>query len=118
MGTEYLKKEYRHRWSWDNPTAAYCYVVSEMVYWYKAPKGTTPYKLIIPNDPALHRFLIYPTNDIIDLTAEQFDNYEDVCYVKAKKSMFLQTGCTGPSKRAKVLAEYMGYNVNAWNDHR
>lgn len=110
MGKTYLKPEFRSAWSYDNPTYCYCYVICEMVYFYKAPTGTIPFKLKVPKDPGLHRFLQWPDKTIIDLSAEQFDNYEDVVYNNAKKCMFLQSGCVGPSKRAQILAVTMGYS--------
>ena len=46
MGTKQLKtKQMRDAWSEDNPTKNYCYVVSEMVFYYLAPPGSKPYKL-------------------------------------------------------------------------
>ena len=115
MGRKHLKtKEMRDAWSEDNPTYCYCYVVSEMAYWYVAPKGTIPMAMKVPGDPGTHRFLVYPDGFIVDLTAEQFPNYEDVIYENGKRSMFMQTGCVGPSKRAKMLATLMGYEEDDW----
>lgn len=118
MGTKHIKgpKEIKDQWSPENPTFFYCYVVSEMLYWYVAPKGTIPMAVKVPGDPGLHRFLQWPGEDsngkflqIIDLTCDQFSDINKVDYSKAKKCMFLQTGCKGPSKRARILAELMGY---------
>jgi hypothetical protein len=112
MGPKHLKtKEMKDNWTKDNPTYCYCYcyVVSEMLYWYVTPIGTKSYSLKVPNDPGLHRFLKLIDDSIIDLTAEQFFNYEDVIYSNAKVTPFMQTGCKGPSKRSRILADLMGY---------
>ena len=107
MGTKQLKtKQMRDAWSEDNPTKNYCYVVSEMVFYYLAPPGSKPYKLPnIPGDDGLHRFLKWPDGTIVDLTVDQFPNYEDVNYENGKVCYFMQTGVKGPSKRARLLAE-------------
>ena len=107
MGTKQLKtKQMRDAWSEDNPTKNYCYVVSEMVFYYLAPPGSKPYKLAgIPGDDGLHRFLKWPDGTIIDLTVDQFSNYEDVNYENGKVCYFMQTGVKGPSRRARLLAE-------------
>jgi len=107
MGTKQLKtKQMRDAWSEDNPSKNYCYVVSEMVFYYLAPKGSKPYKLPnIPGDDGLHRFLKWPDGTIVDLTVDQFPNYEDVNYENGKVCYFMQTGVKGPSKRARLLAE-------------
>ena len=112
MGKKNLRsKEMKDNWSEDNPTYCYCYVVAEMLFWYVCPSDSKPYKLNVPGDPGLHRFIKLVDGTIIDLTAEQFPNYEDVNYENGKVSYFLQTGCKGPSKRAKMLAELMGYET-------
>jgi hypothetical protein len=111
MGIKQLKKEMREGWSPDNPTRCFCYVVSEFVYWYVAPNGSIPYSVGVPGDPWIHRYLRWPDGTVVDLTAEQFDNHELVDYNLGKRRMFLQTGCKGPSKRARMLAELMGYDT-------
>lgn len=114
MGTYSLKPYMREGWSEVYPTYGYCYVVSEFIYWYVAPKGTKPYSVKVPGDPGTHRFLRWPDTTIIDLTCDQFPNYALVPYEKAKVTPFMQTGCKGPSKRAKELAQLLGYDVAAW----
>lgn len=112
MGKKQLKsKEMRDGWSEDNPTYCYCYVVAEMLFWYVCPADSKPYKVKVPNDPGIHRFIKLSSGEIIDLTAEQFSNYEDVNYDNGKVSYFLQTANKGPSKRAIMLAELMGYTT-------
>ncbi len=111
MGTKQLKKEMRHEWSPDNPTRCFCYVVSEFLYWYISPYSSDPFSLSIEGDPWIHRFLRWPDKTVVDLTADQFDNYELVDYNLGTRRMFLQTGGKGPSKRARILAELMGYDT-------
>lgn len=118
MGKKHLKKKsFKDIWSEKNPTRNYCYVVSEFVYYYLAPNGTVPYALVVPGDEGLHRFLKYPEDydpHIIDLTCDQFSDYSLIDYSKAKVCYFLQTACTGPSKRARILAELMDINPKCW----
>ena len=115
MGAKHLKtKQQKQMWSESNPTCQYCYVIAEALFWYVAPKDTIPYKIRVPGDPGLHRFLKWPDGTIVDLAVEQFDNYEEVCYDKAQVCYFMQSGGPGPSKRARLLATLLGYNENDW----
>lgn len=117
MGKKHLKsKVMKDGWSEDNPTYCYCYVIAEYLWFYKAPKGSIPYSVKVPGDPGLHRFIKWNDGTIVDIAAEQFSNYEEVNYEQAKVRYFLQSGCKGPSKRAKLLAEYMGDDVNEWKN--
>lgn len=111
MGVKNLKSFMRPGWTEDNPSWGYCYVVSEMVYWYASPEATKPYSMKVPGDPGTHRFLRWPDGEIIDLTCEQFPDYSLVDYSTAKISYFMQTGCKGPSKRAKDLASLLGLSL-------
>jgi len=117
MGPKVIKPAFRSGWSDSNPVFCTCYFVSEFAYFYLAPKGTIPYSVKVPGDPGLHRFLKYPTGAIIDLTAEQFPDYDLVksLYPVAKVTYFMQTGCTGPSKRAQQLATLLGVPTS-WSD--
>ena len=111
MGKKHLKtKLMKDAWTMDNPTKNYCYVVSEFVYYYLSPPGSKPYKLAgIPGDDGLHRFIKWPDDTIVDLSVDQFDNYEDVDYSQAKVCYFMTNQYNkGPSKRARILAELMG----------
>lgn len=118
MGKKNLKtKLMRDKWTEQNPTKNYCYVIAEFVYYYLAPEGTVPYKLAgIPGDDGLHRFLKWPDGSIVDLAVDQFPNYEDVDYNKGRVCYFLQTGCKGPSKRARLLAELCGVELPTRGD--
>jgi hypothetical protein len=92
----------RNAWSPDNPARFCCYFVSEMVYWYCAPHGAIAQSLVVPGDETLHRFVELPDSTFIDVTCDQFPFELD--YAQRKPRMFLQTGCFGPSKRARALA--------------
>lgn len=117
MGTKHLKtKKFKEQWSEENPTKNYCYVVAEFLWFYVAPTGSKPYSLRVPGDDGLHRFVKWPCGTVIDLSVEQFSNYEDVDYTQARVRYPLQTGCTGPSKRARLLASLMGYNEDDWRN--
>ena len=115
MGPKALKsKEMRENWTPEIPTWCTCYFTSEFVYYYVAPAGTIPYSLKVPGDPGTHRFLRWSDGTIIDLTCDQFPCYNLVDYSKAKVTYFMQTGCKGPSKRARELARLMGYDPDKW----
>lgn len=108
MGKKNLKtKLFKEQWSVDNPTKNYCYVIAEYVWFYKAPEGSKPYSVNVPGDDGLHRFIRWPDGTIVDLAVEQFDNYEEVDYDNAKVRYPMQSGCKGPSKRARLLHELM-----------
>ncbi|MFM7855682.1 MAG: hypothetical protein ACKO96_28070, partial [Flammeovirgaceae bacterium] len=93
-----------------NPTRNFCYVVSEFVYHYIAPRGSKPYGLRIEGDASLHRFVKWPDGTIVDLTCDQFPDYSLVRYENAKITPFMPvSGKSQPSKRAKHLAQLMGF---------
>lgn len=102
MGKKHLKKIYRERWTPERPTTGYCYVVAEVVYHYLAPKGSRPY-VIRMSDRETHWFVRLPDNEIVDLTADQFD--EAVPYDKGKPHGFMTKTI---SKRGKMLASLLG----------
>lgn len=114
MGKKHLKtKAMKDNWSGDNPTKNYCYVIAEFVYYYLSPKGSKPFKLPgIPGDDGLHRFIMWPDNQIVDLAIDQFPNYEEVDYSNAKICYFMTTkNNKGPSKRTRILAEHLGFDL-------
>lgn len=94
----------RRSWTHFNPTRFTCYFVSEMVFWFLAPKGSTAMAVEVSGDSTLHRFVRWPDGRIVDLTCDQFDDYSLVQYQHATQRMFMQTGGFGPSKRARQLA--------------
>jgi hypothetical protein len=117
MGRKHVKgSEMKAQWSENNPTRNYCYVVSEFVYWYVAPMGVVPYAVAIPGDPGPHRYLRWPAGEIVDLTCDQFADYNVVDYSKGKPKYFMQTGVKGPSARARLLATLMGHAEDAWKE--
>lgn len=117
MGTKHLKDaSMRKIWSPENPTQNYCYVVAEYVYWYKAPVGAKPKGLKIPSYDTTHRFVEYPCGCFVDLSCDQFYDFTEVDYGKAKTMAFMQTGARGPSKRAKMLAQLMGDENDAMTE--
>lgn len=112
MGKDNLTKDYRDTWSIDNPTRGYCYNVSEFVFHYfrDEVRGFHPYVLGgIPNEPGNHRYLMNDEGLVIDLTGDQFSNWEQINYDQGKKNMFFHIKGGGPSKRTKILADlYFG----------
>lgn len=112
MGPKLLRKDLQDDWTYENPTRNYCYVIAEFVYWYLAPKGSTAMELKLPGETAPHRFVKDPDGAIIDLARWQFDF--KLPYSRAKAKMFMQTGGIGPSNRAQILAETLGFDRNLW----
>jgi hypothetical protein len=109
MGRDHLRKrEWKESWTPENPTRNYCYVVSECIYYYVAPRGATPYKLKVEGDEALHRFLKWPDGRVCDLTVDQFDDYALIKYAEATPYFFMNPKKSKlPSKRAQVLADLL-----------
>ena len=109
MGKDGLKtKAMKEEWESKNPTRNYCYIVSEFIYKYVAPKGVKHLSLKVEGEDATHHFLKWLDGTIIDLTAEQFDDFSKVDYSKAYGSNFIYTEM-GVSKRTQRFAELMGY---------
>lgn len=109
MGPDLLKPQYRDTWSVQYPTRGYCYNVTEFVFHYnkKFLEGFYPYVLGgIPNETGNHRYLMNDEGLVIDLTADQFPNWELVDYHNGKKNMFFPIKGGGPSKRTKILATH------------
>jgi len=102
MGKSQLKKQYRGQWTSERPTTGYCYVVSEVDYYYFAPKGSRPY-VIRTGDNETHWFIKDPEGKIRDFTADQFD--EPLDYNIGKPCPFQSKQI---SKRGKLLAELLG----------
>jgi len=100
MGTKYLKKDYKDKWSENNPTRGYCYVVSEVLYHYYYI-DTMPYILKVGNEN--HWFLKDEDGKVMDYTADQYIFKLD--YTKAKRAYFLTKEI---SNRGKVLANLLG----------
>jgi hypothetical protein len=69
--------------------------------------------LVVPGDTTLHRYTDCD-HGVVDVTCDQFEDYSLLDYSIAKPKMFLQTGCTGPSKRAKHLAQLLGFQEKEW----
>lgn len=117
MGPSYLKTEQmRSMWKPERPTINFCYVVSEFVYWYSLRNERDILEVRhckVDNLPGITHWYLQ-ANDLIDLTGIQFDNYSDVRYDQSKRGFFFQSAGPGPSKRAKVLAAHMGYEVDYW----
>jgi hypothetical protein len=118
MGTDYLlNQQMKDMWKPEFPTINYCYTVCEYLYWYVCG-ATTEWDIRttdIPSTPGIkHWFLRRTDGRVIDLTADQFDNYDEINYNDSKRSGFIQSGCIGPSKRARILATLMGHDEDSW----
>lgn len=110
MGPKHLKGgELKKQWSTERPTRNYCYVVSEFLFWYVAPEGSEARTVNVEGDLAPHVYMHWPDGSVVDLTCDQFENIKAVKYKESKRKTFMQSGGPGPSKRAKILAELLGY---------
>jgi len=108
MGKKHLKPQYKDQWTPERPTTGYCYVVSEVLYHYKAPKGSKPWFIRISKNET-HWCIKLPNNKIIDLTKDQFDKNEHIPYEKGKYKPFITKKI---SKRGKILADLLGFTKN------
>lgn len=103
MGPKYVKEPYRAKWTRSKPTTGYCYVVAEVVYHYCAPNGSRPCFMKTGSNES-HWFVKTPSGEVIDLTADQFD--EPLDYSKGKPQNFLTKEI---SNRGRILAGLLGY---------
>lgn len=106
MGKKHLKAQYREDWTPERPTTGYCYVVAEVAYHYLAPEGYIPH-VMKTGEKETHWFLKNREGDIMDLTADQFD--ETIDYTKGKRQNFMTKEI---SKRGRILAELLDLTPN------
>jgi hypothetical protein len=99
MAPYFLKGEFRKAWSDGNPTRYFDYVVTEWLAHFRAPAGSFAFRVAVPGQDAKHYFMRWPDGTIVDLTAEQFSEWELVDYAESKKASMPGT----PTNRAKVL---------------
>lgn len=92
-----LKEQYREK-NRKHPLEGHCYVASEVYFHIKGgyDQGYQVYRVNHRGDT--HWFLKNESDEVIDLTAEQFD--EPIPYEQATKTGFLTKE---PSKRAKQV---------------
>ncbi|MFW6172964.1 MAG: DUF7487 domain-containing protein [Elusimicrobiota bacterium] len=84
-----------------NKYYGHCYVASECFYHLMGGKGSDYQPMILRTNGISHWFLRHKkTDQIIDITVNQFDDKPD--YTKAKNCSFLTSE---PSKRTKILIE-------------
>lgn len=102
MGKKHLRPQYKADWTPERPTTGYCYVVAEVTYHYLTPKGYIPH-VMKTGEMETHWFLKSPDGEIIDFTADQFD--EPLDYSKGKPQNFMTKDI---SKRGKILAQLLG----------
>lgn len=121
MGVAHIKgSRMKAMWKEDRPTINYCYVACEFAYWYACRDNRSSWKVYTCNIPSLpgikHWFMKNSLGEVIDLTADQFDNHAEIDYNNSRRSGFIQSGCIGPSRRARLLASLMGYDEDEWKD--
>jgi len=101
MGAKHLKANYSGRWTPEQPTTGYCYVVAEVIYHYLAPDGYRPHVMKTGGDDT-HWFLRGPDGEVIDLTDDQFDERLD--YSEGKPQNFMTREV---SQRGRILADLL-----------
>lgn len=106
MGKKHLKPQYKDDWTPERPTTGYCYVVAEVFYHCVAPEGSKSY-VMKTRENETHWFLRDPDGNVIDPTADQFD--EPLDYEKGKPQAFMTQHL---SKRGKILADLLGLPPN------
>lgn len=102
MGKKHLRSQYKDRWTPEQPTTGYCYVVAEVLYHYLAPEGYRPYVMKTGGNDT-HWFLKGQDGKVIDLTDDQFD--ERLNYSEGKPQNFMTAEI---SKRGAILADLLG----------
>ena len=111
-------KQMRAEWRAENPTRFCCYFVSEMVFWYCAPVGSVPMGVPVDGDASPHRYTRWPDGTLVDLTCDQFGDFDIERYRLGKPLQYLQTGGKGPSQRARDLASRLGKTEIIWKSMR
>jgi hypothetical protein len=71
VGDVMLKSEYRSKWSVDNPTYGYCYLVSELLYHYVYPNSKS-YTIDLSSVGEDTHWFLKNNGKIIDYTGIQF----------------------------------------------
>ena len=104
MAPLYLKGKFKRDWTPANPTRNFCYVISEWLIHYVAPKGSLAFRMPVFGDVAKHYFVRWADDTLIDLSAEQFDNWDTMNYGAANKASFMYPS---PSARARMLDSLM-----------
>lgn len=83
VGDVMLKPEYRKRWSSDNPTYGYCYLVSELLYHYVYPNSVS-YTIDLSSVGEDTHWFIKNKGRIIDYTGIQFNYITPYKYDNAR----------------------------------
>ena len=103
MSSFVLHGKFLKDWNENNPTRYFDYVVTEWLLHFVAPIGSFAFRVQIPEQDAKHYFARWPDGTIVDLTAEQFPEWELVNYATAKKASLPDS----PSSRARILENLM-----------
>lgn len=73
IGNKLLKNPYKNKWTLENPTYGYCYIVTEAIYHF-TDEDYIPQCLNLGNDIGVHWYLKDKNSKkIIDFTSTQFD---------------------------------------------
>lgn len=102
-----LKKEYAKKWSRDNPTLGYCYIVSEALYHY-LEGDIKAFCINLGSELGTHWF-VKIDGIVTDYTGEQFS--EPIDYSKAIGKGFFKGSVQTPkgfiSKRGFEMAKHL-----------
>lgn len=100
MGPTFLKPEYQHLWSEENPTFGFCYVISECIYYLLDRRATVK---VLSTPEGKHYFLELEDGTILDLAADR-----DYDYSVARRTSFGNRN--KPSKRTQKLLSLLDFN--------
>lgn len=92
-----LKAPYKSKWTADNPTYGYCYIVSEVLLHYYLSDDYKSY-CINMGDEGVHWFLMNEAGTIVDFTNKQF--VVPVNYKEAKRKAFFNGSI--PTSKGKI----------------
>lgn len=90
LGNKLLKKPYKDKWSADNPTFGYCYIVSEALYHFGGYNDPKPYVVNFGEEIGTHWWLLDADGLVIDYTSLQFDF--EVDYSLGRRAVFFKGG--------------------------
>jgi len=102
--TDKITLDYRDNCNPNNPTRNYCYVISECIFHFLAPKGSFAYRTNVPDDELNHYYVVWPNGFICDLAQGHLKKFNASIYDNGKKCVFRHPS---PSVDAKRLAKLL-----------
>ena len=109
LGDRFLRSRWKHFWCPERPTTGYCYLVTEVLWFYGLAEGE-PHELFFP-DGSTHWYLQTTDGRVTDLTANQYGARPN--YDRGHPAHFYGGTELAPrglmSERGHALAVYLGY---------